>query len=51
MVSSFALGEMAYDRKAGERMRIGILTLHSQTNYGGVLQAYALQNKVRASDE
>lgn len=24
-------------------MRIGILTLHSQTNYGGVLQAYALQ--------
>ena len=25
-------------------MRIGILTLHSQTNYGGVLQAYALQS-------
>lgn len=24
-------------------MRLGILTLHSQTNYGGVLQAYALQ--------
>lgn len=24
-------------------MRIGILTLHSQINYGGVLQAYALQ--------
>lgn len=25
-------------------MRIGVLTLHSQTNYGGVLQAYALQH-------
>lgn len=24
-------------------MKIGILTLHSQTNYGGVLQAFALQ--------
>lgn len=34
---------MAYDRKAGEKLKIGILTLHSQTNYGGVLQAYALQ--------
>lgn len=28
-------------------MRVGILTLHSQTNYGGVLQAYALQQFVR----
>lgn len=29
-------------------MRIGILTLHSQTNYGGVLQAYALQHTLEA---
>lgn len=34
---------MAYNRKAGDKLKIGILTLHSQTNYGGVLQAYALQ--------
>lgn len=26
-----------------ERMRIGILTLPLHTNYGGILQAYALQ--------
>lgn len=29
-------------------MRIGILTLHSQTNYGGVLQAYALQRTLES---
>lgn len=28
-------------------MKIGILTLHSQINYGGVLQAYALQRVLR----
>lgn len=28
-------------------MRIGILTLHSQLNYGGVLQAFALQKFLR----
>jgi len=28
-------------------MKIGILTLHSQLNYGGVLQAYALQKVLR----
>lgn len=28
-------------------MKIGILTLHSQINYGGVLQAYALQKHLR----
>ena len=27
-------------------MKIGILTLHSQTNYGGVLQAFALQQAI-----
>lgn len=28
-------------------MRIGILTFHSQTNYGGILQAVSLQNVLR----
>ena len=28
-------------------MRIGILTFHSQLNYGGVLQAYALQESLK----
>ena len=28
-------------------MKIGILTLHSQINYGGVLQAYAMQNALK----
>ena len=28
-------------------MRVGILTFHSQLNYGGVLQAYALQETLR----
>lgn len=28
-------------------MKIGILTLHSQTNYGGVLQAFALQEVLK----
>ena len=28
-------------------MKIGILTLHSQINYGGVLQAYAMQNTLK----
>jgi hypothetical protein len=28
-------------------MRIGILTLHNQNNYGGVLQAYALQESIK----
>lgn len=28
-------------------LRVGILTLHSQINYGGVLQAFALQNALR----
>ena len=28
-------------------MKIGILTFHSQTNYGGVLQAYAMQETIR----
>lgn len=27
-------------------MRVGILTLHAQTNYGAVLQAYALRNAI-----
>lgn len=30
-------------------MKIGILTLHSQINYGGVLQAYALQKYLRSN--
>lgn len=34
---------MAHNRKVGAKLKIGILTLHSQINYGGVLQAYALQ--------
>lgn len=38
---------MAYDRKAYRIMKIGILTLHSQTNYGGVLQAFALQETLK----
>lgn len=29
-------------------MKIGILTLHSQTNYGGVLQAFALQETLKS---
>lgn len=29
-------------------MRIGVLTFHSQTNYGGVLQAYALQQTLES---
>lgn len=29
-------------------MKIGILTFHSQLNYGGVLQAYALQEALRS---
>ena len=29
-------------------MRIGILTLHAQTNYGAVLQAYALKSAIAA---
>lgn len=29
-------------------MKIGILTLHAQTNYGGVLQTYALQETLRS---
>lgn len=29
-------------------MKVGILTLHSQLNYGGVLQAYALQETVKS---
>ena len=28
-------------------MKVGILTLHAQTNYGGVLQAYALQETLK----
>ena len=29
-------------------MKIGILTLHSQLNYGGILQAFALQESLRS---
>ena len=29
-------------------MRVGILTLHAQTNYGAVLQAYALRSAIAA---
>lgn len=29
-------------------MKVGILTLHSQTNYGGVLQAFALQETLKS---
>lgn len=31
-------------------MKVGVLTLHSQINYGGVLQAFALQQVLRAQD-
>ena len=34
-------------QKDVKKMKIGILTLHSQINYGGVLQAYALQKHLR----
>lgn len=33
----------ADDEKGSRQMRIGILTFHSQLNYGGVLQCWALQ--------
>ena len=47
MVSYIAMDQVAHDREAKRAMRVGILTLHSQTNYGGVLQAYALQETIR----
>lgn len=41
------MDKMAYYWKAERVMKIGILTLHSQVNYGGVLQAYALQEVLK----
>lgn len=37
------------NQRGSERaVKVGILTLHSQLNYGGVLQAYALQETIKA---
>ena len=47
MVSNPAMDKMAYYWKTERVMKIGILTLHSQVNYGGVLQAYALQEVLK----
>ena len=43
MVSYVAMDQVAHNRKTQRAMRIGILTFHSQINYGAILQAYALQ--------
>ena len=36
--------QMEVETLSKKGLRVGILTLHSQINYGGVLQAFALQN-------